>query len=196
MPRIFFSRSDSNCKFPGALAYFQEAALRLFPDARPAEFPDPSLKSSHSFVFRQGENLFWFEVASETFTRDEIPDFLGKARRLEAAFPGKADVLLAAPRYEEGVRELLGFVRVPIQIFRFGFGESDSETALWLEELTPASSLPPSSFRRPHPDGEIPPAISPEPSGASVAQELSWSRLSREELREFIQLEIDAASYK
>lgn len=197
MPRVFLSKSDSNYKFPDALAFFQEAAIRLFPNARPAEFPDPSLKSSHSFIFREGENLFWFEIAPETFTREQIPDFLGKARRFEAAYPGKADVLLAAPCYEEGVRELLDFVRVPIRIFRFRFGSADSETALWLEELTPTGLVPGTSSRRSYSDEETLPAVSAEPSsGDSVAQELLWNRLSREELREFIQLEIDAAFYK
>lgn len=193
MSRIFYSKSDLTAEPKAAFSLFQEAVRELFPEAQNTEIADENLKSDHSFFFRAASALVWVEVSRENFSRDAIPDYLGRARRLEAYFQSNFCAFLAAPQFETGVRELLEFIRLPVRIFRYQVGKCGQESALWLEEI---SSTPVVS---PMPGAPLPePLASEVPSDEWQASklELGWNRLTREELREFIQLELDTAADK
>ncbi len=181
MSNVFIAQPDSLRELPVVSALLQEATVRLFPRARPLDVGDECLKSPHSLFFRDGNYLLWIELALVPFSREEIPNYLGKASRIQSLFPLEMIAILAAPHFESGVKELLELTRLSIRLFRYQVGTSGLETALWVEEMTRCIPQPPPR--------------SPEGSSGSwpaSCPEVSWSRLSREELSEFIQLELDA----
>ena len=123
-----------------------------------------------SLFYRQGDQLFWVESTASPFTRQEISDYLSKARQVQARFPVGLSAVIVSPEFEEGIRELLALLRIPIRLFKYRETHSSSQAAWWLEEV-----LLEKKQTEPTPE-EVPPV---------------FNRLSREELREFVQLEID-----
>ncbi len=125
--------------------------------------------------FRQGEHLIWVERVGGLFSRQAISDYLAKTRQVQARFPQNLSAVIVAPDFEEGVRELLALVRIPIRFFQYSQKDSPSLKSGWLEEV-----------------------VLREKAVELAREELPLlsNRLSREELREFIQLEIDLASGK
>ena len=150
--------------------------------------------NSRSFLLREGENIFWVELISIHFSRREISDYLDKARQIQSAFPSGVLGILAAPDFEPGIREQLDLLRIPVRLFRYQEGmplgvsvRAAHESVLWLEEVTVSRSdrIPPPCF-----------SVNADPAADIPLEEnltSSWNRLSREELREFIQLELEVA---
>lgn len=194
-PRIFFSKGSIHRQSSNFPLCFREAIVLLFPTAVPFDWPDRALGPPSSFFLREGENILWVELVSSPFTRNDISDYLAKARQIQSACPSAITGILAAPKFEAGIIELLEFIRIPIRLLRYqeafplgSSGRSNQETALWLEEITtdrPSDKIQglPMPFKEDSVEN-----VSTEPPGTS------WNRLSREELREFIQLELDVAS--
>jgi len=125
------------------------------------------------FLQKKGD-LLWVEVLKASFSRHEISDYLTKASRIQSRFPSGISGILIAPDFEAGVQELMELVKFPVRLFKYREENSPpGESVGWLEEITlhgkPAESTPPE-----------------EPLSLC-------NRLNREELREFIQLEIDVA---
>lgn len=135
----------------------------LLPKASFLECPDPALRTPHSFFLREGESLFWAEVAQHPFTREEIPDYLAKARQIQTVFPAGVTGILIAPQFEKGVAELFEWMRLTVRLFCYEAGKT--------------------------PEIQTCPGTSPEPPPPT------WNRLTREELREFIQIELDLLSH-
>lgn len=131
---------------------------------------NPPSRIPESLFYRQGDQLLWVEWMASPFSRQGISDYLDKARQVQARFPAGLSAVIVAPEFEEDIRELLALVRIPIRLFKYQETFSASQSAWWLEEVhTPKKPV--------EPVPEEAPPIS--------------SRLSREELREFVQLEID-----
>lgn len=133
------------------------------------ECPDALLRSPHSFFLREGENFFWLEAVRELFTRESLPDYLAKARRVQAIFPAGVTGILLAPQFEAGVPELFEWMRFSVRLFRYKACETP-EPGFHIEECRP----------NPH-----------SSDTASAGTSTTWNRLTREELREFIDLELD-----
>jgi hypothetical protein len=144
---------------PDLPSIFRERVAPFFPNATPAEAPVADLEAPSSFFLREDGNLLWIEMAVTVFGRNELPVYLEKLQKIQAAFPSSFWAVLAAPGFETGVEDILELVRVPVRIFRYREKE---------EKVT---ILPP-----------------------TAAPPTSWQRLTREELREFIQLDLDLAS--
>jgi len=193
-PRIFFS-VDSRGQLTGNFQFLlREAVALLFPRAIPFDWPDRGLGPPSSFFLREGDSIFWVEAASGPFTRNHISDYLGKARQIQSVFPLPVTGVLVAPQFEAGIEELLELIRIPIRLFRCQevfplaqAGHLEQESALCLEELTPRPSSARISVAEPT-AGENHAAEIPAMNSST-----SWNRLSREELREFIQFELDVA---
>ena len=196
-PRVYYSRRSSHCRSAQWASFFREAVRLLFPAARLFDALNASLGSDHSFFLREGENIYWVEVVSVPFSRNEISDYLTKARQIQSSVPSGLSGILAAPHFEAGVQELLELIRIPVRLFRYQetfpltspFGPSVNESALWIEELTPSASE----------KSHTPASASVEDSAhvhPSEGTPSKWNRLSREELREFIQLELELASQR
>ena len=188
--RVFYSKGSLHHKPASLLPLFREAVALLLPNTISIDWPDASLKSPQSFLLREGENVFWVEVTSSLFTRNEITDYLDRARKIQSVTPLNLCGILAAPDFETGIRELLELIRIPVRLFRYreavplGVPPSFQEPVLCIEEISVFSEKP-SVYP---PQAEIP--IEP----LSVGPGSPRSRLGREELREFIQLELDMAS--
>lgn len=194
-PRIFFT-GDFRGRLTGNFQFLlREAVSLLFPKAIPFDWPDRGLGPPSSFFLREGDSIFWVEAASGPFTRNHISDYLGKARQIQSVSPLSVTGVLVAPQFEAGIEELLELIRIPIRLFRcqevFSLARSGSleqESALCLEELTPRPSSARISVVEPTVN-ENRPAEIPAMGSSSL-----WNRLSREELREFIQFELDVAN--
>lgn len=192
--KVFFSKGKSPGGSPQWPALLREALSFLFPTAVSFEWPDTNLKSPPSFFLRDGEKILWVEFVSLPFSRNEIPGYLQKAKQIQSAAGSGISGILFAPDFEAGVRELLEFIRIPVRLFRCQeaiplgpLGRSSQETVLWFQEIMPSPSHPtvlPLPFPQPDSLLETPPEIHLQSS----------NRLSREELREFIQLELDVAA--
>ena len=125
-----------------------------------------------SIFLQQEDHLLWIEVVKVSFSRREISDFLSKAGQIQSRYTQPIFGILVAPDFETGVQELMGLVKIPIRLFKY---REESSLEGWLEEITIS-----------HKVEEPPPEDPPTPH----------NRLNREELREFIQFEIDDASSK
>lgn len=194
IPRIFFSDTSPSGNSTNLVPLLREAMGFLFPNAVPFDWPDGSLKSDHSLFFRNTEGIVWLEFVTVPFSRNEITNYLAKARQIQSLCSSGIAGVLAAPDFEAGVRELLELIRIPTRFLHYQeiaplgrLGRSPHESALWIQELTTshspesAAALPTLQNENPQVD-VLPPSLRP-----------SWNRLSREELREFIQLELDLA---
>lgn len=167
----------------------RQAVSGLFPRAVFVDWPDPRFASSHSFLLREGEQILWIDWAQGSFSRDQIPDYLARTREINLFFRSPLQGVLIAPDFEAGVPEMLGLIRTPVRLFRFREGrplEAD-RPAMGFEEI---DSM--------HRQGTPRPSLRhTEHSGAKMSSSggppASWHRLNREELREFIQLELDFA---
>lgn len=167
------------------LSDIQRAVSILFPEAVPMECPDPSLQNSHSFFLQDGGGgTLWVEVVLVTFSREQITDYLAQAKQIEIHYHCPVTGILISQDYEPGVCELLSLVRIPIRFFRIQNSSSPSiVSSQEILEVTPfqinSSSKKLSSSKETQ--------ISP------ISSRGVWNRLTREELREFIQLELDFA---
>ena len=132
----------------------------------------PPANTPSSIFFEQGETLLWIEVVRVPFSRSEISDFLTKTRQIQSRFSRPLSGILVAPDFETGIQELMELVKIPIRLFKY---REEASLEGWLEEITV-------SHNRERQQSEDPPT--------------PHNRLNREELREFIQLEIDDASGK
>lgn len=141
----------------------------LLPKAIFLQCPDAALRSPHSFFLREEENFFWVETVQQPFTREGIPDYLTKARHVQSVFPAGVNGILLALRFEEGVPELFEWMRLTVRLFRYQVGEDGGS----VEECLPNQPLS---------------------SARAVGTSTTWNRLTREELREFIDLELDLLS--
>ena len=110
---------------------------------------------------------------SSCFSREKIPEFLTKAERIQAETPSKLAGIVIAPEFEPGIDGLLKLLHLPLRFFSY----QEWQDAPVRKSF--AYVLPP----------EEPACLSPGPEVSSH----STHRLSREELREFIQLELDMA---
>lgn len=160
----------------------REALALLFPNAVPADAPSENLKTAHSFFLRDGETLFWVELAAARFSREGISDYLSKVHQIEAASASRVCGILGAPDFEPGVQELLELIRIPVRLFHY------REAILWIEELTSRSVM-----ERNPPFPPLHPGVAVRPPAAYRTR--AWNRLSREELREFVQLELDSIKF-
>lgn len=188
MSKIFVTESGKGADAASTLQLIREGVLRLFPGVLAKTPVQPEGGSSQTFFLRDGGNLLWAEIVLAPFVREEIPNYLAKASRLERLFSNGIQGILAAPEFEAGIPELMEFIRIPVRLFRYHVGLDQKDSLLCLEEKTvsrPASAPTPGD-----------PAIPTELREVRPAAELSWNRLNREELREFIQLDLDAAGYK
>ena len=176
---ILFSGREAICGKTDLLGLFQEGVQRLFPAAKPLEGPGGNLSSDHTFFLSEGANVIWVEITLRPFSNQDIPDYLSKARKIQEVFPRGMKGLLAAPGFEEGVQGLLGLLRMTVQFLHY-----ESGTAMWIRDITPAPFEISPTEASPY---------APAPRALPEAVPFAWNRLSREELREFIQLEIDAA---
>ncbi len=183
--KIFLSKAPS---VQGPLSLFREALGLLFPSAVFIE--DTQKDFPHSFFLRDGENIFWAHCIFISFSKNEISGYLEKAKQVQSGIsPEKLTALLFAPDFEAGVREILEFLRIPIRFFRYQegvplerAGRSSQEPILWLQEMATPNVSPSPLLEKNFPE-----------KTSIEAPLLSSNRLSREELREFIQLELDAA---
>lgn len=192
-PKVFFSKETPPRESPHLLSLLHEALSLLFPTAVFFDWPETTPRSPPSLFLRDGENILWAEFVFAPFSRNEISDYLQKARQIQSTAPSGISGILFAPDFEAGVQELLEFIRIPVRLFRYQegiplgpLGRSFQETVLWFQEVTASAS-----------DKIILPVSSAEenflPEIPAEALPPSSSRLSREELREFIQLELDVA---
>ncbi|GEM_PF-2179302 len=194
-PRVFLAKSPSLKEFQKVFLLLKEALPRLFPQAQPLREVDERLGSPYSFFLQEGETLLWVEVAFSPLTRETLTHYLAKAKQVQALFPAaKICGVFAAPDFEAELTQLVEWILIPIRLFRYrevvALENSPAEPALWIEELTVASSkkaTPP----------ETPPSPGPFQEAMPGGLESHWNRLTREELRDFIQFEIDfACKYK
>lgn len=192
---VFLSNSSNQLSPANASSLFRQAVSLIFPSALPfAGSPDPLTPSAYSFFLREKEKMIWVEVATVPFTGREVSDYLAKARQIESTCSSEILGILFAPGFEKGIPETMEMIRIPLRLFRYHTGipldacaRTNQESALWIEELTPSfrprpapsplSSLPP-----------IPRILPPETAPSSR------NRLTREELRDFIQLELEMVS--
>lgn len=196
IPKIFFCRNLPIRESTELAPFIQEAFLLLFPNAIRYRWPDTGLESSTCFFLREADRLFWVEVATAPFSKGDITDYLAKACKIQSSSPSEVCGLLAAPDFEGGVRELLELVRMPVRFFSYHkavplgpLREPIPSPVLWIREMT---TCPPSPVSPP-----AGPASSSRMEDSSVDLPVaSWSRLNREELKEFIQFELDAACHK
>lgn len=176
------------------LPSFRQAVSGLFPRAVFVDWPDPRFASSHSFLLREGEQILWIDWVQSSFSRDQIPDYLARTREINLIFRSPLQGVLIAPNFEAGVPEMLGLIRMPVRLFRFREDRSlkADRPAMWFEEIdsTPRERTPRPSLRRTEHPG-----VKMSSSGGSPSP-APWHRLSREELREFIQLELDFALHQ
>ena len=192
--RVFFSKS-SEPQFPSSNlpTLFRESIALLFPNAVSFDWPDGSLVSPRTIFLRENENIFWVEFTPIPFTRNEISGYLAKARQIQSTISSGISGVLVAPEFETGVRELLELIRIPMRFLRYReafslglLGRHTHESVLCLEEIVGSDpgkgSLPAGLPQK---------KILSEPF--SVGAGSLRNRLSREELREFIQLELDLA---
>lgn len=174
------------------LPLFRQAVSGLFPRAVFVDWPDPRLGSARSFLLREGEQILWIDWAQVSFSRDQIPDYLARTQEINLIFRSPLQGVLIAPDFEAGVPEMLGLIRMPIRLFRFREGRplDADRPAVQFEEIdsAPREGTPRPLLRR------------TERSGAKMSSSggppAPWHRLSREELREFIQLELDFALHQ
>ena len=188
MSKIFVTESGIGPDPVSTLQLIREGILRLFPGAPAQTPPGPEADSLQTFFFREGGNLFWTEIVLAPFVREEIPNYLAQASRLERLYSNGIQGILVASEFGAGIPELMEFIRIPVRLFQYHTGLDQKDSLLWLEEKTvsrPALAPLPGIQT-------VPPEVREE----KPAAELSWNRLNREELREFIQLDLDAAGYK
>lgn len=203
--RIFVSRQAVIQESSNVLFLLREAMPLLFPGAVLVEGPEIPLKTPHSFFLRQGETLLWAEVFFHPFMRTEICDYLARMKQIQGAFPSGVCGILTAPSFEEGVREMLEFSRLPARIFRYHeiisleSGETAPspnlfhESSLWIEEISWAHPKKNFHVIEPPQDERGKEEEQEEPA-VDTGLVPHWNRLSREELREFVQLELDWVS--
>lgn len=193
--RIFFSRSPSSKEGQKLFPLLKEALLRLFPNASLLSGGGERLGTPYSFFLQEGTSLLWVEVAFHLLTRETLTPYLTQAKQAQDLFPAaKLSGVWMAPDFDPEIAPLLEWVLIPIRLFRYrevvSLEASPAEPVLWIEEASLAS------LRRA-------PAIEPPFAADSFEESLPtklrdhWDRLTREELRNFIQFEIDfACRYK
>lgn len=193
-PRFYYSsswRHQDNHQFN---ALVREALRHFLPKAAVCEALEEDLKSERSLFMREGKNIYWIEISPLPFTRAEITDYLSRARRIQILFPAALSGVLVAPEFETGVRELLEFIRIPVRLFRCQEAlpleaslSPSLESILCLQEINPSAAPRAESF--------YPPLANEPPCSEPAVEEITISqhRLNREELKEFIQLELDVA---
>ena len=189
-----FYYSTGRPKDPGRyLSFVREALFLFFPLAVPHEVLKADFKSDGTFFLKEGKKIYWIEIVPAPFTRNEITDYLARARQTQSLFPTGLAGVLAAPEFESGVKELLEFIRIPMRLFRCQEGlplrpsfSCAPESVLCLQEIT---APPPDTAGARLPFMEEVPGPEREGEGMTAAQ----NRLSREELKEFIQLELEMA---
>ena len=192
-PRLFLTKNPQPHTLSELVPLCREAVSHLFPDAVPVDAPGEKLASPTSFFLREASEFFWVEVLARSFTRVEICDYLAKARQIRQFFRSGICGLLLAPEFEPGVKDLLELIEFPIRCLRYQeavpLGPRDQvhgllrTAVLWIEAF---DSLPSKhvSF--------APPLETEKKEKPSPAEPPSSNqRLNREELREFIQLELD-----
>ena len=173
--------------------------LLLWPEARPAEEIAFDFPSPNSYFLKRGEDFLWVEIFSSAFSLGDLAGYLKKSEEITKELASKVCGFLVAPDFETDLEEISRQLRMPIRAFRYGKAvsleaaplnvSSAKSFSLWLEEVTPF--LGPEDFSQK--------GFQEEKYSSSASYEEiipAWSPLSREELKEFIQLEIDAASFK
>ena len=200
-PGVFLTQNPLPQPSADLISLCREALTLLFPNTQPVKGPAERLTSPSCYFLREGGKIHWVEIISTPFSRVEICDYLAKARQVRTLFPSGISGILAAPEFEPGVRELLELIEFPIQCLRYrealplGLREPSQNflrgPLLWIEPVHTYPSQAPRLAIEPPYAGEE--KIVPLPESESVAL---CQRLSREELREFIQLELDAVSGK
>lgn len=171
--------------------------MSLFPNAVSVEGGREVPMAPDSFLLREKQELFWVHVASRAFSRSGICDYLARARQIQSNTPSSVHCVLMAPDFEPGALELLELAGIPIRFFRYREAVSITkgaqspkaleEPALFIEELGVAlSTAALSSHATRDPKAECP----------SEFLSSTQTRLSREELREFIQFELDVVGWK
>ncbi len=196
--RIFLTNDSHQRLSSESVLHCREALTRLFPKATPVSGPCERLVTPSCYFLRDGETSLWIEMMTSVFTRQEICDYLAKAREIQPFFASGITGVLAAPDFESGSRELLELIEFPIRCFRYReavpLGPAPASfprgAVLWIESV-PALTVPVENF----PEKHVPAfEEKPLPEFPAVETVSSCHRLNREELREFIQLELDALS--
>ena len=195
--KIFLTKSQRPYRFSEGVLLCREALAHLFPGAHPLTGPCEKLASPSSYFLRDGQESLWVEIVPTPFTRVEICDYLARARQVQPLFPSGITGILVAPEFEPGARELLELIEFPIRCLRYqeatplGPREEIQDLLrgplLWIESVLAFSSGPGK------PVSESP-ALREEPLTPPPETSVPCQRLNREELREFIQLELDAVS--
>jgi len=198
--KIFLSKNGSESNLAEFSRLWRETLVTVFPGLRFMERVGGGLDRPNSFFLDRGEEVLWVEVASVPFLRNEVCHYVARAREVQSRFQSGVSGVLMAPDFEPGVRELLELAGLPIRFFRYHQAVSlvsgaarpgsSHEQALWIEELNVSTG---SGSATPNP----PPNL--EKQEAPLVEDglrSSNVRLMREELREFIQLELDVASRK
>lgn len=175
-PKVFFACRETSWSASEVSPLIQEAVALVYPRAASSQV---TTDSGTSFYLKEGNQLIWVEISVTPFPKDRLPEYLAMAKQVQAKFPLEIVGILAAPDFETGVRELLELIRIPLHLWRYQRSETPT-AAFWIEELT---SPPNRGSREPE-------AVPEEPISEGSTP---YGRLSREELREFIQFELDAS---
>lgn len=198
---VFLTRNSRPQVSTDWIALCRQGLEQFFPHASVFNDGIDKFSNPSSYFLEEKGKMRWVEIITVPFTRTELCDYLAKARQVKQMFPLKIEGVLAAPEFDPGVYELLEVVELPVQCLRYqgaiplGPPEESLDfyrkNFFWMEPLRVMSSdLAPSlSCEPPYEDGEANQEMPPEPVS-------SCQRLTREELREFIQFELDAASGK
>ena len=198
---LFLTKNSRPHSSTDWVALCRQAVEHLFPYASVFQEETTKFSTPSSYFLEEKGKMFWVEIIAVPFTRTELCDYLAKARQVKQLFPIKIEGILVAPEFDPGVYELLEVVEMSIQCLRYQAAiplghRDDSEdfnrkAFLWIEPVRGVSSNLSSSLscEPPYEETEAELEMPPEPVS-------SCQRLSREELREFIQFELDAASGK
>lgn len=183
------------------IAVCREAVDQFFPAASVFSQGVSKFETSSSYFLEEKGKVRWIDIMTVAFTRTELCDYLAKARQVKQMFPIKMEGVLVAPEFDPGVYELLEVTQMPIQCLRYQSavplgpreepGDFNLKNFFWIEQVRGvlAQQISSLSCEPPYEDPEVGEEMPPEPVS-------SCQRLTREELREFIQFELDAASGK
>ena len=196
---FFFTRRPQQRFGSESVLHCREALSFLFPKASLMTGPCEKWVTPSCYFLRDAEASLWIEMMTSVFTRQEICDYLAKARKIQPLFASEITGVLVAPDFEPGSRELLELIEFPIRCFRYQEAVPLRPQAskglpcgpvLWIESVPVFSASVQNAPEKPARSFEEEP--SPEfPAAEAVSV---CHRLNREELREFIQLELDALS--